>query len=241
MRKLFLLGTAREASTRLRKKMVRPFAGTTLFDIYMKKFEVLKDCKLFCGIGMAVPTSDKELWVIAAKYDVPMIEEIPRENPAPIARNKELYYLKDIDATHIMWVNGCLPMLKVHTICDLAWEFLANHHYQSLEPVLSRKQHFWKLATGEPLNQHATSLQHTEAVGESCQALHIFNREVMIRTSRYFEGGKQNDPFIRIVQENRQVHDIDTAEQFQKIQEEFGWCDQGMLYDIPAHYAHNRS
>ena len=56
---LLLLGYAREGSTRIKDKMIIPFGNTTLFDLYMSKFEdISKRDNPFSNITMAICESD---------------------------------------------------------------------------------------------------------------------------------------------------------------------------------------
>lgn len=208
MRTIFLLGTARESSTRLKDKMLRPFAGTTLFEIYLEKLKALYASGGFAGWGVAIPRGDARLLRIAEREQVPVISERPRIDPSPQPRNRELYYLRDRDETHVMWVNACLPMVSVDTLAGMVRKFEADPDTQEMEPVVLRKNWFYGL-DGKPLNHHATSTQKTEGIYESSQAAHIFMRGYLLRTGRYFD----EDPALYEVEAD-EVVDIDYEHEF---------------------------
>ena len=209
MRTIFLLGTARESSTRLKDKMLRPFAGTNLFELYLEKLRALHTAGGFAGWGVAIPRTDARLQRIAEREQVPVISERPRIDPSPQPRNRELYYLAERIETHVMWVNACLPLVKVDTLAGMARKFEDNPDIQEMEAVTQRRNWFYS-DTGKPLNKHATSTQRTQVVYESVQCAHIFMRTHLLRTGQYFDG----DPSLWMVDPSEAV-DIDEEQDFE--------------------------
>jgi CMP-N-acetylneuraminic acid synthetase len=209
MRSLFLLGTAREGSTRVKDKMLRPFADTTLFEIYLEKMRSLYASGGFSDWGIAVPRLDARLLRIAHREGVPIIRERSRTDPSPQPRNRELYYLADRMETHVMWVNACLPMMSVNTLAGMVRAFESDPDIMEVEPVVRRKNWFYG-SNGKPLNHHATSTQQTEVVHESSQAAHIFMRKHLLRTGQYFEG----TPTLYVVKPEEAI-DIDEEQDFE--------------------------
>ena len=209
MRSLFLLGTAREASTRVKDKMLRPFAGTTLFEIYIEKMKALWASGGFAGWGVAIPRSDARLLRIAEREQVPIIAERPRIDPSPQLRNRELYYLAERTETHVMWVNGCLPMVTVDTLAGMVRKFESETEIMEVEAVYPRRNWFYG-DNGKPLNKHATSTQRTGVVYESVQCAHIFMRDYLLKTGKYFE----NTPTLYMVKPEEAV-DIDEDQDFE--------------------------
>ena len=209
MKTLFLLGTAREGSTRVKDKMLRPFAGTTLFEIYAAKLKALYESGGFAGWGVAIPRTDARLMAVAARMQVPIIAERPRSDPSPQPRNRELYYLDQRIESHIMWVNGCLPMMSVDTLARIVRKFESDPDIMEMETVVQRRNWFYALA-GTPLNKHATSSQKTQVVYESAQAMHIFQRAYLLQTGKYFA----DDPTLFMVSPAEAV-DIDEDQDFE--------------------------
>jgi len=215
MVKMFLLGTAREGSTRLKDKMLRPFAGTTLFNIYLGKMKALWSSGLFAGWGVAIPRGDARLLGVVEREQVPVILERPRIDPSPQPRNQELYYLAERAESHVMWINACLPLLPASTLEKMARKFLSDGDYNCMEPVILRKNWFYHL-NGKPANKHATSTQMTEGMYESSQAAHIFEREYLLRTGQYFKEA----PSLWVV-EPEDCADIDYEYEFRFAEAEY--------------------
>ena len=215
MRTIFLLGTAREASTRLKDKMLRPFAGTTLFELYLKKMKELYASGGFAGWGVAIPRDDTRLLRVAEREQVPVISERPRIDPSPQPRNRELYYLADKAVTHVMWINACLPMVSVDALAGMVRKFESDPDIMQMEPVVMRKNWFYAMG-GWPLNRHATSTQKTEGIYESSQAAHIFMRMHLLKTGQYFD---ESPALYRMEPED--VIDIDYEHEFNFAEAEF--------------------
>ena len=111
--KLLLLGTAREKSSRVPDKMTRPFAGSSLYEIYLMKFETITSGEHpFDNIGMAINRNDKILWAMSENTEVPIIERNDESVIGLRRRSEELHFLTDMAEDYVMWVNGCLPFLK---------------------------------------------------------------------------------------------------------------------------------
>ena len=215
MRSIFLLGTARESSTRLKDKMLLPFAGTTLFEIYLEKMKALYASGGFAGWGVAIPRGDARLQRIAEREQVPVISERPRIDPSPQPRNRELYYLAERIETHVMWINACLPMVSVDALAGMVRDFEADPNIMEMEPVVERKNWFFRKG-GWAVNHHATSTQKTEALYESSQAAHIFMRAHMMKTGQYFSG----TPHLYMV-DAKDVMDIDYEYEFDRAEAEY--------------------
>src|SRR3990170_2088376 len=103
--KLFLLGTAREGSTRVKDKMTKPFGNSSLYEIYLKKMEELLGEGIFSGVGMAINKNDKTLWARSQNTSVPLIERSDESVKGLRARSEELHFLKDVEADYILWLN----------------------------------------------------------------------------------------------------------------------------------------
>jgi CMP-N-acetylneuraminic acid synthetase len=215
MRNIFLLGTARESSTRLKDKMLRPFADTTLFELYLEKLTALYASGGFAAWGVAIPRDDARLLKVAEREQVPIIVERPRIDPSPQPRNRELYYLADRNETHVMWVNACLPMVSVGELAGMVRKFESDLDIMQMEPVVLRKNWFYAMG-GWPLNKHATSTQKTEGIYESSQAAHIFMRSHLLTTGQYFD---ETPTLYRMEPED--VIDIDYEHEFNFAQAEY--------------------
>lgn len=210
--KLFLLGTVREGSTRLKKKMIRPFDDTSLHEIQLKKFEELVGDNLFSGVGMAINKNDKTLWEMTEKTNVPIIERNDESVAGLLPRSKELHFLEDIDADYIMWINGCLPFLTAETIREAAKKFIDNYpNFKSMTSVTVKYNWYWNSETKEAINNldpTVCSTQKCPPLLETAHAFHIYNRKHILENDSYFNLEK-DDPHLYVMEDEIECLDID--------------------------------
>lgn len=216
--KLSLLGTAREKSSRVENKMTRPFAGSSLYEIYLKKFETISKMKHpFDNIGMAINRNDKTLWAMSQNAKVPIIERSDQSVTGIRKISEKFHFLKDMEGDYVMWVNGCLPFLKPETIIKAATFFKsANRDVKSLTSVKYRYNWFWNPETKEAINNkdpECTSTQVSPPLLETAQAFHIFSRQHLLENHSYWNLDK-NDPYLYVVQDDIEFLDIDTELDF---------------------------
>lgn len=107
---LAILLPARRDSERVRNKMLRPFAGSTLFEICLDKLEGFK-------AATYVAAHEPEFLTIARERGFRTIERsresVTSEDPSVIHA-----YMTAMSESHIMFVNACNPMLRVESIAD---------------------------------------------------------------------------------------------------------------------------
>lgn len=156
--KLFLLGMEHECAKRVLDKPLRPFAGTTLFDIYLKKFQALKDCDLFSGQGIALWPGDKRLWAKAEAAGVPIIERSEASAKGHGDYKVVFEFLKEIEADYVLRLSTCAPFLEASRIRTLAqWHSDLPADWATVHEV--RK---WVWRETEMLGHRATTSQDME-------------------------------------------------------------------------------
>jgi len=217
-RDILLLGMARESSTRCPNKMIRKFDNTTLFDIYLKKLEHIKDISgndIFSNIVIAVSPEDKKLYEISKRYNV----DIEDRNKISIRQGAVLgeifNYLNKYDEEYVMWVNGCFPFLEPETIASVGNFFRVAYTMKSLHCIKRRKNWFWRY--NKPINIKSGSHSKTQdslPIYESVHCFHIFNREYLLDNCAYWDFTK-NNPFLYKVEEGKEFLDIDTELDFE--------------------------
>ena len=215
--KLFLLGTAREGSTRVKNKMTRPFGNTSLYGLYLRKFEELLNSRTFSGVGMAINRNDKTLWKISENTKVPIIERNDKSVKGISTRSEELHFLEGIDADYIMWINGCLPFLNVQTIQEAGSTFLKNQpQFRSMTAVRIKYTWYWDSITKEAINNKDPKNVYTQRsppLLESIHAFHIFSRKNLLENDSYWNLGR-NDPYLYVIEDEIECLDIDTEIDF---------------------------
>lgn len=215
---LLLLGTAREKSSRVKNKMTRPFAGSSLYEIYLRKFETISKMEHpFDNIGMAINRNDKTLWAMSENSKVPIIERSDESVIGGRRRSEELHFLADMEEDYVMWINGCLPFLKPETIIKAATFFKsANGDIKSLTSVRYIYNWFWDSETKEAINNKdpkCVSTQGSPPLLETVHAFHIFSRQNLLENDSYWNLGR-NDPYLYVVEDDIEFLDIDTELDF---------------------------
>jgi CMP-N-acetylneuraminic acid synthetase len=217
---------ARLSSERVPKKMVRPFAGTTLFDIACKKLQNLSIDSSQCYVSVY----EEELKQIAKKYDIQIYER--SKESAGCDKGLQLMYgwWDKLPYKYVILVEACQPFLSVKTINKFIDEYIKSD-YEGMFTVSRVKDYFWNkegvLQTPWPEGQ---DLLNTKAVEPTLKAVHS------IRGSRMdcigngiFMGSfkKLNDPYLFVVDENVETLDINYEWEFKaweilyKYREEF--------------------
>jgi len=108
MSKLIVIAPVRKESERVKRKLLRPFAGSDLFTICAEKLARL-------NVQTYIATCEEEFRAIAKHYDLLILErtrESIESEKADIIHN----YLRDVDADIIFMVNPCCPLLRIETI-----------------------------------------------------------------------------------------------------------------------------
>jgi CMP-N-acetylneuraminic acid synthetase len=105
---LAIILPARRDSERVPNKMLRPFAGSTLFEICLDKLEPFK-------ASAYVAAHDAEFLAMAATRGFRVIrrsrESVTSEDPRVIHA-----YMREMRESHILFVNACNPLLRVDSI-----------------------------------------------------------------------------------------------------------------------------
>jgi len=217
MRDILLLGTAREKSTRVKDKMTRPFHNTTLFKLYLDKLEdINKTKKPFNNIILALNKEDKKLLESAKSYNIKIQERSYfSANDASLPKDV-FHYLDEYKEKYVMWVNGCLPFLKLKTIIDAGNYFIEHKNINSLHCVKVRQNWFWNPNANYPFNLEKTSdltTQQSLPIYESVHCFHIHKIEDIIEKNRFWSF-KKNDPYLHMLKDSVEFFDIDTQTEF---------------------------
>uniref|UniRef100_A0A6H1ZGD6 Cytidylyltransferase n=1 Tax=viral metagenome TaxID=1070528 RepID=A0A6H1ZGD6_9ZZZZ len=121
--KPYLLFSARQTSSRVAQKLIRPLMGADcLFSIYLRRLKRLLATGWFCDGAVALCPADKHLWTMAEQAGAPVLERdlASIEKGAPL--NVIFGVLKSVEADNVLWVNACQPFLPDSRI------FTASQH-----------------------------------------------------------------------------------------------------------------
>jgi len=177
---------ARLNSERVPQKMIKPFAGTTLFDIVLDK------------IKTALPSKQDNIW--ASVYEPELIEIAKSKSINVFNRSKTsanndnslqtIYEWHDklpSNYKYVMLVSGCNPLLEPKTIRDFYNTFNMQME-ENLFAVMEKKQYYWNkagsLITPWPEGQ---TIMNTKAVEPTYEAAHVLyaSRLDLIKENRF--------------------------------------------------------
>lgn len=162
---------ARVSSERCPKKMVRPFAGTTLTDIALKK---LLKSKVIPKKNIFLSAYDEELKQIAIKNDINVFNRSEKSatwDGGPGSHIKEIFeWWNQLPFEHVVMINACVPLLKIKTIDEFILDFI-NSEEDGAFGVIAKKNYFWDENFNflTPLND--TGL-NTKKIGITYEAAH---------------------------------------------------------------------
>lgn len=220
MKSILLLGLAREGSTRVENKMTRKiWFGHSLFSIYLKKFESLMKMEgtPFSEIVMAICPEDKELWKMASKSNVPVIQRDKNSVTGLKKISELLSFLKKYEKkyNYVMIVNGCLPFLKVETIIK-AGEFFNNHPFsESMISAVKRHNWYWN-DRGQIINEKDPKEMATQLTPPIYETIHTFHTapiKRILKENVYWKM-RPNDPSLFEIDDPIECLDIDTEIDF---------------------------
>jgi len=163
---------ARLNSQRVPQKMIRPFYGTTLYDLVLEK------------IKEALPSKQEHIW--ASVYEPELVDIAKRQgvniyNRSRVSANND-NSLQTIYEWHnklpknykyVIKISGCNPLLEPSTIRDFYNQFVAQEE-ENLFAVIEKKQYYWNkegsLVTPWPEGQ---TIMNTKAVEPTYEAAHV--------------------------------------------------------------------
>ena len=196
---------SRISSVRCSNKMIRPFAGTTLTDVFLSKLGKLKRNIFFAGYEEVFQEK-------CQAHGVPFVKRSRRsawvDEPA-----SEIYsFLVDQPYEYLLQVNACIPFLRTKTIIDFL-EACASDRRPAFG-VFRVKDYFVHL-DGTPINfSNDLTTINTKAVSPVYEFAHVFyffSREYFAKNGWYWDW---SDVRYIEIPDGLETFDIDTEEEF---------------------------
>lgn len=211
MTTISVLINARTKSTRLPRKLVKPFAGTSLIDIALEKLDRMD---FFSHRYFAI--AEEELRAKALKYE--NIEILDRK-PDAVApgyndHRKVFEHYERVDSDYIMWLNPCHPLIGLDTL-KKAVEYALEKKYNSYTSVIPTTDWIFD-DQGEPVtNTQASMLStaHSRNFYKVAHAFHIISKKFFLLDYQYWTLTK-NDPALIIIPEE-ESYDVNTEMEFE--------------------------
>jgi CMP-N-acetylneuraminic acid synthetase len=210
MKSISVITNARLGSSRVFKKLVRPFAGSSLLQIALSK---LNQMDFFEHRYLAV--AEPELIDIGKSF--PNVEILQRDQEAvkpgvnPLAVTFA-HYLR-VPSDYLFVFNPCLPCIRIETIKN-AFDYFQSTDFNSYTSVVPTGEWIFDssgkaLTISDPRNV-TTNMDMTFFKG--CHAFHIINKN-FFRDKNILWTFNQNDPHLVRISEDEAI-DVDTPAEF---------------------------
>ena len=204
---------ARVNSQRVLNKMLRPFAGTNLFELTLNK---LLNSKVIPQQNVIASVYEDELKQIADKLNINIYNRSYESANNDNSLQKIYEWHDKLPFKYVIKVNGCSPLLKIETIDKFIQHFIEQKE-ENLFGVIKTKDYYWnkegKLVTPWPKDQ---TLMNTKAVEVTYKAAHVLyaSRIDLIKDDR-FMGDFQKEGGIKLYPiDELECFDIDYEWQF---------------------------
>lgn len=205
---------ARLESTRLHRKLLRPFAGTTLIDIALEKMNRMD---FFENRYLAV--AENELAERADQYpNVTLLRRSPEAVKPGFGKPEVIYeHYKRVSSDYIFWLNPCHALLTIETVVR-SLKIFQETDYNSYTSVVQTTEWLFD-EQGEPVtnrNSDMYSTHHSNRFFKAAHSFHIFNKAFFNKTGKLWTM-MRNDPHLIEIPE-KENFDSDTPVQFETAQ-----------------------
>lgn len=205
---------ARLQSQRVPRKMIKPFAGTTLMDILIDK---IKQSKVIPTENFFLSINDQELIDLANKKEV---QYFHRSEDSALAENsiQLIYEWHDkLPFKYVVLISACNPLLTVETIENFVRAYLKSDK-GGMFGVIGKKQYFWddngNMISPWPEEQ---KIMNTKTMGTTYEAAHcLYASEMNIIKDGYWMDSKlPPEPELFVIDNELEIFDIDYPWQFE--------------------------
>ena len=205
---------ARLNSERVPQKMIRPFNGTTLFELVLDKLKASR-----YNLNIFASVYEKELVNIAKSKKVNIYERSyeSANNDNSLQKIYEWHSkLQEIGYQYVILVSGCNPLLKIETIDKFIEQFRSQEE-ENLFAVIEKKQYYWNkegaLITPWPQGQ---TIMNTKAVEPTFEAAHVLyaSRLDIIKNNRWMGDFEKEKGINLFPMDELEAFDIDYEWQF---------------------------
>jgi len=210
MTKVSILINARTKSTRLPRKLVRPFAGTTLIDVALEKLARMD----FVSHRYFAAAEDELLDRAKAFSGVEILRRDPRA-VAPGYNDHRLVFAhyERVEADYIVWMNPCHPLLSIDTLRRAVDHTVQTQHnsYTSVIPTTD-----WIFDdSGLPITNTRASMlstDHSKKFFKVAHAFHVIRKDFFLRTYQYWTLTRNDPALIEIPVD--ESYDVNTPIEF---------------------------
>jgi CMP-N-acetylneuraminic acid synthetase len=204
---------ARLGSARLPRKMLRPFAGTTLLDIALEK---IKRSSRISLDRFYLAVHEDELVAVGRRHGVQVFHR-----SAKSAAGEDLldvYEWHDrLPCDYVVKINACAPLLSVETIDTFVTTYLESH-LEGLFGVVEEHDYFWNadgvMVTPWPSGLSIMNTKRVEATYRAAHCLYAGRRQ-RISSGIWMGTFRQRDDPALFPMRALEAFDIDVLWQFE--------------------------
>ena len=202
--------TVRKNSTRCKNKLLRNYAGTTLFDIALQKISKIKGHDVFiCAYEQEFKQKIKKYNNINFIERSKLSANISGEKTSDVNILFEMY--NKIHHKWIFWINPCHAFLKLETINNAIKKF-ATINNKSMTSVVEYYGWFYN-NDGAPLNNFKASTGvDDDYLYIGAHAFHAYKRIMPLVSNKVWDNVK-GDPFLYPIN-TEEAYDINTEQEF---------------------------
>jgi CMP-N-acetylneuraminic acid synthetase len=206
-----ILVNARIHSSRLPRKMVLPFGGTTLIDIALRKLS-----RMDFVDGRYFAAADEELKATASRYpDVTFLERHPDAVKPGYNGNERVFeHCRRIHSDYIFWLNPCVPLLSLDTVRRVCEE-VRRTRFNSYTSVIEFQDWVFD-SDGTPItNTQASMLStaHSKKYYKVAHAFHVYGTERFLKTFVPWTLTRNDPALVEIPQD--ESFDVNTPLEFE--------------------------
>ena len=160
---------ARLNSTRVPRKMINPFADTTLMDLGIQK---VLDSKIIPKDNFYCSVYEKELVDLCKKYEVNIYHRSEKSANGENSLTNIYEWHDKLPYKYVVLISACTPLLKTETIDGFVEKYI-NSNSDGLFGVIGKKQYYWNkegdMITNWP---DGISIMNTKEVEKTYEAAH---------------------------------------------------------------------
>ena len=183
---------ARLNSERIPNKMLKPFAGTTLVDILLKK---LKTSTIIPLNNIYFSVYEQELKEVADKYSINIFQRTKKSSNSEGENLTELLEWHDkLPFKYVIAVSACNPLLKIETIDNFIKSFIQSKKEGSFA-VFKKKTYYWDQHKKNITDWKGLSIMNTKFVDPVYEGAHCLyaSRMDIIKDNKWMTTNGPND------------------------------------------------
>ncbi len=206
-----ILTQARLGSQRVPRKMLRPFAGSTLVDIL---FDKLKLSKVIPKENVYLCAWEEELKEAGRKHGVNIFNR-SKESANEDNNMKLIYEWHDkLPFKYIILISACNPLLKIETIDSFIQDFLESER-EGAFAVIKKKTYYWSEEGKAITDWKGASIMNTKVVEPMYEAAHCLyaSRLDIIKDGFWMDTNSPPEPEL-VTMDEFEAFDIDYEWQF---------------------------